>query len=258
MEDKSMKGLLFAIAAFCIISLSCSFSSQNRVALKNNNDTVVCSELLFDIPFEEREYFVVIGTDTSAYSCAINSEKGKCGTMKLYFTVNDKYYTCNEYSDEKDTTIGSKIRIESEREFYIPCYEKMLREIDLCIEAASKDKDVTTLTSFSSSLSYLGDIAVLTTNNLLSHFSVRRDGLYYLSDIGKALNMTSFAKDMSKILNKYGIEVEQVSCEERRDNFGKDEFLRHRSISKGINVPDTIINAEVYVSIKKLENVDLE
>lgn len=254
-----MKGLLLAIVAFCLMFLGCSFSSHKGKAQNDYNDTVICSKLINDeVPYEDWEYFVKYGKDTSAYSCIITSREGKWSSIELWRNIKGKYYFFLGDCNENDTTaIGERIVI-PERVLRIPCYKEMLREIDLCIEAASKNKDVTTLTYFSSSLSYLSDIAVLTTNNLLSHFSVRWDGQYNLSDIGKALNMTPFAKDISTILNKYGIEVDRVSCEERRDNFGKDEFLRYKKISKDISVPDTIMNAEVYVSIKNLENVDLE
>ena len=253
MEDKSMKGLLFAIAAFCIISLSCSFFSQKCKEQNISNDTVVCSELLFDTPFEEKEYFVVTGKDTSAYSCTISSRNGKCGTITLYFFVNDKYYMHTKNRDKNDTTaVGEKINLQKRR-FRVPCYKEMLHEIDLCIEAASKNNDVTTLNCFSSFLSDLGDIAILTTNNLNSNFIKRKNGLYDYSDMEKALNMTSFVKDLNKVLNKYGIEADELSCGEMRNILKKDIFLKQNNISKDLKIPDRIMDVQVYVKIKNID-----
>lgn len=250
-----MKGLLFAIAAFCIISLSCSFSSQKCKEQNISNDTVVCSELLFDTPFEEKEYFVVTGKDTSAYSYAISSSNGKCGTITLYFFVNDKYYMHTKNRDKNDTTAVGGIMNIPKRMFRIPCYKEMLHEIDLCLESASKKIDLSTLRSFNAFLSDLGDIAVLTTNNLNSHFT-EKNGEYLCSDITKALKMTSFIDDLNKVLNKYGFEIEDVICDGMKERFEKGMYLKSQKISKDINVPDYIMNVEVHVNMKKLGNVN--
>lgn len=66
--------------------------------------------------------------------------------------------------------------------------------------------------------------------------------------------MTSFLEDFNRILNKYGLEVEEITCEEMRNILKKDNYLKYANISKGINIPDSIMDVEVFVSIKKLED----
>lgn len=251
-----MKELLFATMAFCIMLLSCSFSSQRERKQGDFKDTVVCSE---QIPrtykYNDCEYFVVIGKDTSAYSCLITSNLGKCITFDLKFSSIKKYFSRFGLVDENDTTaVTIRKGIEPQRKFRTPCYKDLLHEIELCFEVASKNLDLSTLHGFHSFLSDLGDIAVLTTNNLNLHFTKRKYGLYDHSDIRKALMMTSFFEDFNRILNKSGLEVEEITCEEMRNILKKDNYLNYANISKGINIPDSIMDVEVFVSIKKLEN----
>lgn len=55
-------------------------------------DTIVCSKKILNdsnFPFDETEYFVVIGQDTSAYSCIIISENNKWGRADLEFALNE-------------------------------------------------------------------------------------------------------------------------------------------------------------------------
>ena len=251
-----MRVLLFVVSFLCVAFLSCSFSSQSSAAQKSSCDTVVCSERIrYDPPSERREFFVVINQDTSAYSCIINSYGNECVSVELICDSKGKYFM-NVCGDDNDTTaVGEDIWIDPEREFRIPCYKDMLHEIDLCLAAVSKDKDVTSLRSFRAFLSDLGDIAVLTTNNLNSHF-VEKNGEYRHSDIVKALEMTFFAEDLNGMLNKYGVEVGHIFCEGIRYRVERERYLKIQNISKDIKVPDYVMDVEVIVRLKKLEKAD--
>ena len=64
-----MKILLFITASFCLMLGCCSFFSRNEVVQNGSCDTIVCSKKILNdsnFPFDETEYFVVIGQDTSA------------------------------------------------------------------------------------------------------------------------------------------------------------------------------------------------
>ena len=251
-----MRVLLFVMSFLCVAFLGCSFSSQGGAAQNGVGDTVVCSErIYYDPPLESMEYFVAVRQDTSAYSCIINSYGNAFVYVELYFGLKIKHCLLMGGDDNDSTTVGEDIWIDPEREFRVPCYKDMLREIDLCLAAVSKDKDVTSLRSFRAFLSDLGDIAVLTTNNLNSHF-VEKNGEYTHSDIAKALKMTSFAEDLNGILNKYGMEVDDIFFDGIKERFERDLYLKTHNISKDIKVPDYVMDVEVIVRLKKLEKAD--
>ena len=252
-----MRVLLFVVSFLCVAFLSCSFSLQSGVAQKNSCDTVVYSELIennYSFPLEEREYFVAVNQDTSSYSCVL--AKSDIGIRASWHSdIYNKFFFNNVYGETDDTAAVDSNWQEPERKFRVPGYRGMLRELDLCLAAASSDYDLRTLRSFGIILSCLGDVAVLTTNNLNSHF-VEKDGEYTHSDIAKALKMTSFAEDLNGILNKYGVEIDDVSCQELRYRFEIENYIESHNISKDIKVPDYVMDVEVIVRLKKLEKAD--
>ena len=252
MGDKFMKGLLFTIAVFCIMFLSCSFSSQSSKAQDYYNDTMVCvKRISHDDVWQEKEYFVVINRDTSSYSCILmNSKYGIRISWESMLTHKRFFdYTCNE---EIDTTAFDDKWKESEKEFKVPTYKDMLREIDLCMEAASKDYDLRALRSFNCFLCQLRDIAVLTTNNLEANFNLEENGIYSHSDITKALKMTTFEEDLNRIFKKYGKKVDFIGCHEMRLFIPKENFSTS-NISKDLKIPDRIMDVQVYVKIKNID-----
>lgn len=256
MKNGKKKILLFITASFCLMLGCCSFFSRNEVVQNGSCDTIVCSKKILNdsnFPFDETEYFVVIGQDTSAYSCIIISENNKWGRADLEFALNEKYYFYRNYSNENDTTVcepAGRRRV-SAKKFRIPCYKDMLNEIDLCFASVSKKLDMRTLRSFSTFLSHLGDVAAMTTNNLNAHFSVADGEIYKHSNIAKALEMTSFRNDMNGILRKYGLEVDNIETQECVYLISKDHFMKTHNISEKQNVPDSIMDVEVYIGLRK-------
>lgn len=252
-----MRVLLFVMSFLCVAFLSCSFSSQSGVAQNGVGDTVVCSERIekdYLFLLEEREYFVAVNQDTSSYSCLLSiSDIGI--NISWHSDICDKFFFNNVYGETDDTAAVDSNWKEPERKFRMPDYRGMLRELDLCLAAASSDYDLRALHVFGTFLSFLGDIAVLTTNNLNSHF-VEKNGEYTHSDIAKALKMTSFAEDLNGILNKYGVEIDDISCQELRHRCEIENYLEPYKISKDIKVPDYVMDVEVIVRLKKLEKAD--
>lgn len=256
MKNGKKEILLFVIASFCLLFWECSFPSRNDVGQNDNRDTLVCSKRILndlELPYDELEYFVTIGRDTSAYSCVITSEKGKCVTADLEFSLKEKYYFNRSYCNENDTTVCGGVRRISERNFRIPCYKDMLNEIDLCLDSASKKHDLRTLRSFKTILSHLGDMAVMTTNNLKAHFSVVDGETYGHTDIAKALEMTTFRDDLNSFFRKYGLEVDDIVCQEEKYLVLKENFLKSQNISKELKVPDHIMDVEVYIGLRDIK-----
>lgn len=222
----------------------------------HENDTVVCcKQITPEYSWKETEFFVVANQDTSAYSCLLSSKKDVGTNIELLFSKNEKLYFLNTpFNKIADTTAVEDIKNTPKRNFYIPTYKAMLNEICLCLGKAYKEYDLDTLRYFSTRLSYLSDIAVLTKNILDSTF-IMENNTYSHIDITRALKMTTFENDLNSILKKHNAQVARISCQEMRLNISKDSFLKFQNISNGINIPDSIVDVEVSVKLKYLRSI---
>ena len=236
------------LACICLFLLCCSVVAQRTQ--QNNvlrNDATVCSEYLpsIDTVYEEKEFFVVTKQDTSAYSCLFTKSE-KHLRLKLVLSLEWKLYDFfnHQNNEPNDTTAFRGILNIPKHSLKIPSYKDLLNEIRLCLNAADKDYDISTLHSFKCQLSDLGDIAVSTTNNLNTKPTLE-NGLYEYSSILDALKMTSFENDMNKIFEEYGIKVKSIWCQEVQESFPKETFLKSQNLSKNITVPDSIVDVQV-------------
>lgn len=247
-----MRNILFVLALFAIIP-SCSFTACNNSCTKSNNDTVVCHEKLYSHcgSFYEDEYFVVVKRDTSKYSFLFYKSKGGDTRMQIVAMRNEKMF--NLYSakedDENDTTAFEEVREEPKSVFYSPSYKGMLREMELCMNEASKTYDLSRFEYIICHLLDLGDIAVLT-----NYEAAPQPYTDYYKDyekVGKALYNTSFKKDLNRILNQYSVEVNKLSLQESVGYIDKKAFLSSQNITKGLKVPDYFFVAEVSIKLDK-------
>lgn len=244
--------LLYCASVFTIMHGCSSFSGKAKQNGMSENDTVVCCKHIApEYSWKETEFFVVTNQDTSAYSCLLSNKKGVGTNIELLFSKNEKLYFLNTpFNEIADITAIGDIKSTPKRNFYIPTYKALLNEIDLCLGKAHKEYDLDTLRYFSTRLSYLSDIAVLTKNILDSTFIMENDTYSHI-DITRALKMTTFENDLNSILKKHNAQVARISCQEMRINIPKDSFLKIQNISNGINIPDSIVDVEVSVKLKQ-------
>ena len=127
----------------------------------------------------------------------------------------------------------------------------MLREMELCMNEASKIYDLGRFESIICRLTYLSDIAVLT--NYEAEPRPYTDFYKDYEKVGrKALYNTPFKKDLNHILNQYGVEVKKLSLQESMGYIDKKAFLSSSNITKELKVPDYFFDTEVSIKLSKI------
>lgn len=103
-------------------------------------------------------------------------------------------------SGSSNDTTAFRISDSRNHKYHIPNYKELIHEMDLCLGAASKVYDLTTMDAMLGLLSAFGDIAVMTTNQLNANCKLNKYGYYWYSDIEKELAKTPLAEDLSIML----------------------------------------------------------
>ena len=155
-------------------------------------------------------------------------------SMSIYFDRTSKFcLDINAITADNDTTAFATGGVVDENDKnYVPTYTQWLREMELCIKSASKVYDLSKLCVIRAFSSDLSDATVLATNNLVDNFKPWQDGYYSHFDIAKSIEMTPFIGDLNKILDEYGLEVEDVSCEGVFVYIDPDEFIKKIHLKK--------------------------
>ena len=252
-----MKTFLFALFVALMLGISCSSFSGKVSENEPEQDTVVRS--VRNRSGEYCEFFVVTKQDTSAYSCifsviegSIISEINGCLSMSINLDRRKKFCLyINAITAKNDTTAVAAGVFDETDKYYIPTYKQWLREMELCLKSASKVYDLSKLFDIDTFLPYLSDAAVLASNNLVANFKPKRDGLYSYSDIAKSIEMTPLIGDLNKILDEYGVEVDEVYCEGGWFPIDSDEFIKKYNISKTLKASYDIIGIPVKFHLKK-------
>ena len=246
-----MKTLLLTLFVALMLGISCS-SSSGKVSLNApEQDTVVRSVRVKS--GEYCEFFVVTKKDTSAYSCIFNfNDMYDRLSMSIYFARTSKFcLDISAITADNDTTAFAVGVVDETDKNYIPTYTQWLREMELCLKSASKVYDLSKLCVIRAFSSDLSDATVLATNNLVDNFKPWQDGYYSYFDIAKSIEMTPLIGDLNKILDEYGLEVEDVSCEGVFVYIDPDEFIKKNNISKTLKTAYDIIDIPVKFHLKK-------
>ena len=198
---------LAASTSFILAGQSCSMPKGNT-----QPDTIVCSEIVGpkNEEWKKTEFFVVTKNDTSAFSFIIETRENKVGWIEFRMFPTQKYFQYINGSSNDTTAFG--ISDSRNHEYHIPEYKELIHEMDLCLGAASKVYDLTTMDAMSGFLSTFGDIAVMTTNLLNANCKLNEHGYYWHSDMTKELAKTPLAEDLSIMLKKYNRRVKRISC----------------------------------------------
>ena len=163
---------LAASASFTLTGQSCSMPKGNT-----QPDTIVRAEFVDSSDeWKKTEYYVTTKKDTSALSCIISTRDGKVKNVEFYNLVGPKIcFTGKNISKNDTAAVGYASPISYD--FYSPTYKETIHEIELCLDAASKVYDLTTMDAMSGFLSTFGDIAVMTTNLLNANCKLNEHGL---------------------------------------------------------------------------------
>lgn len=239
--------LLAASASFTLTGQSCSMPKGNT-----QPDTIVCSKIVGPKNEErkETEFFVVTKNDTSAFSLIVATRENKVGWIEFDMFPAKKYF--QSISGSSNDTTAFRISDSRNHEYHIPEYKELIHEIELCLDAASKVYDLTTMDAMSGFLSTFGDIAVMTTNLLNANCKLNEHGYYWHSDMTKELAKTPLAEDLSIMLKKYNRRVKRISCQEGILTIPKEAML-DSNISKDLSIPDTVWEVSLYIKLEPLQ-----
>ncbi len=246
-----MKTFLLSLSVALMFGISCS-SSSGKVSLNApEQDTVVRSVRVKS--GEYCEFFVVTKKDTSAYSCIFNfNDMYDRLSMSIYFARTSKFcLDISAITADNDTTAFAVGVVDETDKNYIPTYTQWLREMELCLKSASKVYDLSKLCVIRAFSSDLSDATVLATNNLVDNFKPWQDGYYSYFDIAKSIEMTPLIGDLNKILDEYGLEVEDVSCEGVFVYIDPDKFIKKFNMSITLKTSYDIIVIPVKFHLKK-------
>lgn len=161
-----------------------------------------------------------------------------------------KYF--QSISGSSNDTTAFRISDSINHEYHIPEYKELIHEIELCLDAASKVYDLTTMDAMSGFLSTFGDIAVMTTNQLNANCKLNEHGYYWHSDMTKELAKTPLAEDLSIMLKKYNRRVKRISCQEGLVSVPKEAML-DSNISKDLSIPDKVWEVSLYIKLEPLQ-----
>ena len=212
-------------------------------------DTIVCSKIVGPKNEErkETEFFVVTKNDTSAFSLIVATRENKVGWIEFDMFPAKKYF--QSINGSSNDTTAFRISDSRNHEYHIPEYKELIHEMDLCLGAASKVYDLTTMDAMSGFLSTFGDIAVMTTNLLNANCKLNEHGYYWHSDMTKELAKTPLAEDLNIMLKKYNRRVKRISCWEEILTIPKEAML-DRNISKDLSIPDKVWEVSLYIKLE--------
>ena len=238
---------LAASASFILAGQSCSMPKGNT-----QPDTIVCSEIVGpkNEEWKRTEFFVVTKNDTSAFSFIIETRENKVGWIEFgQFPAKKDFQYINGSSND---TTAFRISDSRNHKYHIPNYKELIHEMDLCLGAASKVYDLTTMDAMLGLLSAFGDIAVMTTNQLNANCKLNEYGYYWHSDMTKELTKTPLAEDLSIMLKKYNRRVKRISCQEGLVSVPKEAMLDN-NISKDLSIPDKVWEVSLYIKLEPLQ-----
>ena len=239
--------LLAASASFTLTGQSCSMPKGNT-----QPDTIVCSEIVGpkNEEWKRTEFFVVTKNDTSAFSFIIETRENKVGWIEFgQFPAKKDFQSISGSSND---TTAFRISDSRNHKYHIPNYKELIHEMDLCLGAASKVYDLTTMDAMLGLLSAFGDIAVMTTNLLNANCKLNEHGYYWHSDMTKELAKTPLAEDLSIMLKKYNRRVKRISCQEGILTIPKEAML-DSNISKDLSIPDKVWEVSLYIKLEPLQ-----
>jgi hypothetical protein len=229
MNIKTILGLL------TIFLLGCNDNRQNSFAFatmenKATVDTIVGSKTITDeiagSAYRKRAtgYFVIIGKDTSDYTCILTESKDG---GKVSIDLNIPY---------------SKAEIP---------YRKRLEELKTILPKAATDYNFDSLASISlGRLILSGDLAIDITKQYRQTFGTSNKLKDYKT-VEQFLLKSKLSTDLDNLFKEYSISVDNVSIEKLFLTSRKELYWASKIETDTTNIPDRILDCMTYVKLMK-------
>lgn len=219
--------------SLCVLLCSCNSQSninRTEAALKIKQDTTVKSQAvpieISGLNFLSKEYFVVVGNDTSIYSCFItkNKNSGKL-SMHYKYTLGRKTPSSFSSEDTAATVKGNPIM----KPYYKSSYSNQIKELKLILKHASKEYDLNKLNFISIDISSVNG---LSENILEKYYSEHRETINFRSNqnLANIIAKSQLKTDLTNILYPYSVAINSTSIDELIYDARQD----HQKSTKGI------------------------
>ncbi len=187
--------------------------SDKGEKLKERADTTVLSEI---IPKEistsnyfSREYFVVIANDTSGFSCIISQNKtNERIFILLNYSALKKTYNSFALADSAEVTERQR----KFKRFSKPNYPEQIKELKLILDHASKEFDLSKLTSLRLSMGTISGFSTNITKQYIQQF-----GENFSNPSNKKvvhlIEDSYLSDDLKRILAPYSLKITKCSVD---------------------------------------------
>ncbi|MDR0681997.1 MAG: hypothetical protein LBG15_09160 [Dysgonamonadaceae bacterium] len=235
--------LTFLLSNTCSCSKISVSTSQEKIA----DTTVVGKMILSEIggsSYKEKEYFIVTGKDTSNFSCIFleNKNRGRI-SIKLDNSTNNKKFL-NSVSDSV-----AIIQKTYKHSYYKTTYQQQINELNLILQKAAEDFDLSKLQYLSFELVYRGDLAIEVTNQYIKEIGTKVTNNY--KRVGQIFLNSQLGIDLNLILKPHFISIEQISIEKLHFVTRKELYKMGTIETDSAQVPDKILNCFIYLKLKR-------
>lgn len=163
-----------------------------------------------DKEYNEKEMFVEENGEISAYSFVFSEYCFRENKKRVQMSImlDDDYKRCRNLCDDNDTSAVSTEPLNLGK--YVLCdYSSFLKELESCMDAASKCYDIKNLSLINFFSSYLQEVSVSASINLFS--TKPKKGKWYSNEeMIEAIRQTTFEDDLNKIIGKYGLKAGKI------------------------------------------------
>jgi hypothetical protein len=229
MDIRTTYGLLIILLLGCNDSRQNSFA-KSTITNKLQADTIVGSKIITNeiigSAYLKRAigYFVIIGKDTSDYTCIFTESK-----------------------DNNNVGIDLNIR-------YLKAsmtYRQRLEELKIILPKAATDFNFDSLTGIGfGRLILSGDLAVDVTKQYRQKFGISNK-LQNYSTVQQFLKQSKLCADIDKLFKPYSISSDKVSFEKLFFTSRKELYWASKIESDSSNIPDKILDCNLGIKLKK-------
>jgi hypothetical protein len=233
--------------------LLCACSKTKSSGSVNNKigiDTIVASKMLpqeiTGTLYRGKEYFVIMGNDTSYFSC-IFLEHTKTGRTSIKFECD--MYNKKYLSLISDSIVITEMDFEYKIPYYKTTYKQQISELKMILKKSTEDFDLDKLQYMSFELLSTGDLAIEVTNQYIKEIGAKVINNY--KSVGQIFLNSQLGIDLNLILKPYFISIEQVSIEKLHFITRNKLYKISRIETDLVQTPDKILNCSVYVKLKR-------
>ena len=216
-----------------LLSLACSRNGQSDSFKAVPTDTIIGSKYIKDeiagSVFRKRAigYFVIIGKDTSDFTCIFTESKSAVTNIDLNLPYLKPTMT----------------------------YRQRLEELKLILPKASKDFNFDSLNYISyGRLVQSGDLAIEITKEYKQKHGTFKNLFTNYSKFEEFLITSKLGRDLETILKPYSISISSVSIEKLFFTTKKDLYWTSKVETDSTEVPDRILDCLTLVQLKKSNN----